>query len=757
MQFVAPCPSETGFCGFSRLIASLIYSSVILHKLQPPYRYYSVVQSLLRPTTFIRLRYLLYFKILNQSILPGEDPDSYNVAGGILIKLPRIVLALFCLSFCTGLGLPPVSTAGAISPQSPLPDPWIRLNNPTIPGGTVLDLAIAPSDTDLLYAWLDGETGPRLLRSQDAALSWQQVYTSTLPVTSLAVAPDDSHVLYAGGASGLYRSPDGGLSWTQVYTLAQVMTVVSSTLVYTGGLLEPPPASGCYTGLVEVAYSSDGGLIWQSATLGCATTLTSIIIDPADPFTIYVGGGAEDRPRPAVWRSTTGGSHWQSIWPAETGFGEITSLAIDPSAPQRVYAAVYDSGVYFSPDSGGTWQHSDQLPNHPFTLAAGGGNLYAAVLYQQPKPYIYRSNDGGLTWWQSLERFPDWMFVLRTVPGDPQRLYAVLESYGVWRSDSYAGHWQEANTGMRSPVAYPVLALDPTQPDRLYAGTAWGRPGLFESDDAGLSWTTVLTDTSIRTVIVHPVEPVSVFAGGDGALFQIRNGIATQVFLRSFIWNLSLSAHNPPNLLVSGFAADNGRYCVYRYRPTTDGSAWIWTVSFFPAGQAVMTVVGDPFTPDTLYAGGDIGGSGAVWRSQDGGNVWQPIFQTPANWVRYLLADAFRPGWLYAVLNDGPYFSQDGGFTWTRRADGFTFGGKNLSRLVQDEWGRLYAVDFDEGIFRWSPLLETWESLGEPESSVGSLLYRSTPSPALLVGGEYNLWQLDLSPLQRTWFPTISR
>jgi photosystem II stability/assembly factor-like uncharacterized protein len=673
-----------------------------------------------------------------------------------MIQFRRAFLALLILSLCLGIGLPPVNTADAISAQSPSSGAWVRLNSPTIPGGTVLDLAVAPSDPDLLYAWLDGQTGPRLYRSQDAALSWQQVYTSTLPVTSLAVAPDDPLVLYAGGASGLYRSLDGGLSWTQVYTLAQVMTVVSSTLVYAGGTLDPPRPPYCPAYDTGVARSSDGGLTWQLVSLGCSTPLSAMIVDPDNPMTVYVGSQTPFN-QSILWRSTNGGLDWQSIWPANTTYGEITSLTIDSSASQRVYAATYYSGVYFSPDGGQTWQHIDQLSNEPYMLASGGGNLYAFDLHDQPKPSIYRSSDGGLTWWSSLEQLNDRIIALRTVPGIPQRLYAVLESYGVWRSDSYAGAWQEANTGIRSPVSYPVLALDPAQPDLLYAGTSLGRGGLFLSDDAGLNWTTVLTDTSIRAVLVHPVEPVSVFAGGDGGLFQIRNGVATQVLSRSYIWNLSLSAHNPPNVLVSGFAADSDSYIVSRYRPAKDGAAWIWTTSFFPAGNAVYTAVGDPFIPDVMYAGGAIGGIGAVWRSQDGGNSWQPIFQSPANWVNYLLADELRPGWLYALLDDGPYFSQDGGVTWTRHVNGFTWGGKNLSRLSQDEWGRLYALDVYEGIFRWSPLLDSWESLGAPEFSVGSLRYRSNPSPALLAGGKYNLWRLDLSSLQRTWFPTISR
>ena len=86
---------------------------------------------------------------------------------------------------------------------------------------------------------------------------------------------------------------------------------------------------------------------WQSyPTYG--GEMTSIVMNPADSQTVYVG--TRDA---GVFETTDGGSSWQ---PARQGLTvmPIRSLAIDPLHPQTLYAGTDFDGVWKSTDTGAT-------------------------------------------------------------------------------------------------------------------------------------------------------------------------------------------------------------------------------------------------------------------------------------------------------------------------------------------------------------------------------------------------------------------
>ena len=84
-----------------------------------------------------------------------------------------------------------------------------------------------------------------------------------------------------------------------------------------------------------------------------------MVIDPADPATLYVGESSEGGS--AVIKSSDGGVNWQNIWQLWTDDfpAAVHALAIDPSHNRTLYAGVSNTGgVYKSTDRGGTWSSS---------------------------------------------------------------------------------------------------------------------------------------------------------------------------------------------------------------------------------------------------------------------------------------------------------------------------------------------------------------------------------------------------------------
>lgn len=55
-----------------------------------------------------------------------------------------------------------------------------------------------------------------------------------------------------------------------------------------------------------------------------------------------------------------------------------------------------------------------------------------------------------------------------------------------------------------------ALALDPSSPATLYAGTA---AGIYKSTDAGASWTALREDLYVSALTLSPRDPRVLFAG----------------------------------------------------------------------------------------------------------------------------------------------------------------------------------------------------------------------------------------------------
>ena len=59
-----------------------------------------------------------------------------------------------------------------------------------------------------------------------------------------------------------------------------------------------------------------------------------------------------------------------------------------------------------------------------------------------------------------------------------------------------------------------------------------------------------------------------------------------------------------------------------------------------PVGNRVASVAGVPGDPLTYYAGA---ASGGIWKTVDGGEYWEPVFDDQPDHVTVTRADAHRP------------------------------------------------------------------------------------------------------------------
>jgi photosystem II stability/assembly factor-like uncharacterized protein len=187
----------------------------------------------------------------------------------------------------------------------------------------------------------------------------------------------------------------------------------------------------------------------------------------------------------------------------------------------------------------------------------------------------------------------------------------------LFKSTDACKTWAAVNPGL---AAWPIssLAIDPSTPSTLYAGTNLG--AVFKSTDGSATWAAVYSgptpsgfDPSVFLAI-NPSTPSTVYLGAS-RVFKSADGGAT--------WVAS-----------SNMARD--RFGV----------------------SHVSALVIDPSNPSTLYAGTDIG----VFKSIDDGRTWVATNLESNTWE--LTIDTSSPSTLYGTSDAGLFKSTDGGGTW---------------------------------------------------------------------------------------------
>jgi photosystem II stability/assembly factor-like uncharacterized protein len=298
----------------------------------------------------------------------------------------------------------------------------------------------------------------------------------------LAIAPSDTNVVYAGTGEedsrnsispggGIYKTTDGGRTWKLsglVETQAIGRIVVhprDPNTVYVaalGHIWNANRERGLYT-------STDGGATWQlSKFISDKAGFVDVAMDPSDPNTLYAASWERVRgpyflksggPGSALWKTTDAGKTWTEIkgggFP-ETMKGRI-GLAIAPSNPKIIYAMVEADTVMGAPKGG----------------------------KRQVRPSgLYRSTDAGVTWTKmnSANVRPFYYSQVRVDTKNPDRVY--FSSTPVLFSDDGGKTARAATVGIH--VDHHAQWIDPNDPEHFIVGNdggigiTWDRGGNYD-------------------------------------------------------------------------------------------------------------------------------------------------------------------------------------------------------------------------------------------------------------------------------------
>ncbi len=246
-----------------------------------------------------------------------------------------------------------------------------------------------------------------------------------------------------------------------------------------------------------VIFSRDGGQSGSPSTGAVVGgDLHSLVVDPANPERLFVGG------HQAVSTSDDGGRTWRGV--ASLANADAMGWAFTPEA---VYVSGHP-GLSRSTDGGRTFQrHNQGLPDtdvHAF--GAGAGVLYGA----SPRAGVFASNDGGQSWQvRSKEAGPGFFGRMVVDPANADHVLAADARAGVVESSDGGRTWRRLGA---SPSAVWLSAAGAG----LESLVASGPGGAARSDDGGRTWSPLELPEGAVLVEAAPAPGLLYAAGHAG-------------------------------------------------------------------------------------------------------------------------------------------------------------------------------------------------------------------------------------------------
>lgn len=238
-----------------------------------------------------------------------------------------------------------------------------------------------------------GERGVIIL-SDDHGASWRQVPVP-VSVTLTALHFPQPELGWAVGHGGtILHSSDGGETWSLQFDGNDANRQYLAWSKQRVGRLEQALAE-----VEDEARLEELELDLEDARFAVEDATDAIDIGPADPFLdvrfLDASSGFAVGAYGMLYRTDNGGSDWNiAIAGIDNPYRyHYYALAVD--AEGRLYLSGEAGLLYYSSDSGGSWERVDDLYDGSlFGIAAHAGQLYTYGL----RGHVFRSMDGGVSW-----------------------------------------------------------------------------------------------------------------------------------------------------------------------------------------------------------------------------------------------------------------------------------------------------------------------------------------------------------------------
>jgi photosystem II stability/assembly factor-like uncharacterized protein len=366
-----------------------------------------------------------------------------------------------------------------------------------------------------------------------------------------------------------------------------------------------------------------------------------------------------------------------------------------------------------------------------------------------------RTTDGGANWnavysresskggWTSTGLDVTTSYGIHFDPFDRNREFITYTDIGLFRSEDGGRSWMSSTNGVPREWVNTTywVAFDPDVKGRMWSANSYThdlprpkmwrhnsarnfRGGVCRSDDGGRTWVKSnagMPETAVTHILLDPASPgaqrilyAAAFGRGvyksvdGGKTWSLKNNGITQA--EPFAWRLAHGSDGALYLVVArrtedGSIGNVGDGAVYK---STNG-AETWQPVPLPAGvNGPSGIAIDSRSPNRLYLAAWAratptlhGEGGGIYLSDDGGRTWRQVLDRDQH-VYDVTIDPKNSNFVYAAgFESSAWKSSDRGEHWAR-IPGFNFKWGHRVILDPKEHGKVYITTFGGSVWHGS-------------------------------------------------------
>ncbi|MFC3122756.1 VPS10 domain-containing protein [Agaribacter flavus] len=301
------------------------------------------------------------------------------------------------------------------------------------------------------------------------------------------------------------------------------------------------------------------------------------------------------------------------------GMYSISTMAVHPDDPDTLYIMAWRQAhkgkLRRSTDGGKSWQNISTVMETSSERNSADGKVIQGppgMLPASNSLLIDPTNPNTLFFVNERDAFSE---IYRAPRREPTK-----GGYGFMKSVDGGLNWKVSNTGFHENASLRRLAIDPENPNVIYAAAADKNGGLYKTEDQGDTWQRIAIPDPIKSVnniyIDKQSHELFISAGGfydgayeEGGAWRSKDGGETwqKFFSAPLVLQVETSPVNPKIILLTAgnqMRMDRQFMNPGLYLSLDDGSTWKKINTHLANSDKIIDAKPDPENPDLLWAAG---------------------------------------------------------------------------------------------------------------------------------------------------------